>query len=232
MAVGITPLATAFKAWRPWLALAAMLWSASALATPPILTPTIPSCLPAEGNGVISLQVMPENGWSSVRLYFRKAGSAVFYFLEMRFAGNGVYWAVLPRPDDTATAVEAQLAVKDADGNETYTPIRKLPVTTLCDAVLTPEQSRYAQNLVVGETAENQAGLVLTGFLCDGVISRIDSRGTLKPDESCRRVLMIDAATAEQQNKQALIPIILVAGGGATIISPAEPPEASKPRPQ
>jgi hypothetical protein len=231
MAVRIMPLGTAFKVWRLCLGLAAILWSAPALAASPILTPTIPGCLPAEGNGVISLQILPENGWSSVRLYFRKTGSAVFYFLEMRFAGNGVYWAVLPRPDDTTTAVELQLSVKDADGNETFTPIRQVPVTAFCDAALTPEQSRYAQNLVVGETAENQAGLVLTGFLCDGVISRIDSRGTLKPDESCRRVLMIDAATAEQQNKQALIPILLLAGGGATIISPAEPPEASKPRP-
>jgi hypothetical protein len=231
MAGRSSPLAMWLGAWRSWLGLTAVLWSAAALAAPPSLTPAIPGCLPAEGNGVISLQVKPENGWSSVRLYFRKVGSPFFYFLEMRSAGSGVYWAVLPRPDDTTTAVEVRLSVKDADGNETTTAVQKIPVTTSCDTVLTLEQSRYAQNLVVGETMENQAGLVLTGFLCDGVISRIDSRGMLKPDESCRRVLMIDAATAEQQNKQGLLPIILLAGGGATIIRPAEPPEASKPRP-
>jgi len=181
---------------------------------------------------VINLSATPETGWSSVRTYFRKAGSPEFYYVEMRSAGRGKYWAALPRPEESTTSVEVQMAVRDVEGKETRTPVQKVPVTTSCSLSLTPEQNGYAQNLVVGETAPNQAGQVVAGFLCEGVISRIDAGGNLKPDDSCRRILMAEgAAAADEENRRRLIPLIILGGGGVALVSHKEPPEASKPRP-
>jgi hypothetical protein len=228
---GRLPARLCLIAWWLCLALAAALWPAVLSAAPEMFTLTVPNCAPTRGNSVINLSTTPESGWSSVRTYFRKTGSPNFYYVEMRSAGRGKYWAALPRPEETTATVEVQMAVRDAEGKESRTPIQRVPVTTSCSLSLSPEQYRFAQNLVVGETSPSQTGQVVVGFLCDGVISRIDAGGALKPDESCRRILMIDAATAEEQNKMALLPIILFAGGGAAIIRPAEPTEASKPRP-
>lgn len=214
------------------LALAAALCPVTLLASPETFTLTVPKCAPSGGNSVIALSTTPESGWSSVRTYFRKAGSPNFYYVEMRSAGLGKYWAALPRPEEATTVVEVQMAVRDAEGKETRAPFQKLPVTTSCSLTLTPEQNGFAQNLVVGETTLSQAGQVVAGFRCDGVISRIEANGSLKPDESCRRILMEEAqAAAEDENRRRLIPLIILGGGGVAIIAPKEPPEASQPRP-
>ena len=214
------------------LALAAALCPVTLLAAPEIFTLTVPNCAPSRGNSVIALSTTPESGWSSVRTYFRKTGSPDFYYVEMRSAGVGKYWAALPRPEESTTTVEVQMAVRDAEGKETRAPLQKLPVTTSCSLTLTPEQNGFAQNLVVGETTLSQAGQVVAGFRCDGVISRIEANGSLKPDESCRRILMEEAqAAAEDENRRRLIPLIILGGGGVAIIAPKEPPEASQPRP-
>jgi hypothetical protein len=214
------------------LALAAVLWPATLLAAPEIFTLTVPNCAPSGGNSVIALSTTPESGWSSVRTYFRKAGSTDFYYVEMRSAGLGKYWAALPRPEDATAVVEVQMAVRDAEGKETRAALQKLPVTTSCPLILTPEQDRFAQNLVVGETVRSQAGQVVEGFRCDGVISRIEANGSLKPDESCRRVLMAEAAqAADEENRRKVIPLIILGAGGVALVTHKEPPEASPPRP-
>jgi len=214
------------------LALAVVLWPVTLFAAPDTFTLTVPSCAPSGGNSVLALSTTPESGWSSVRTYFRRAGSADFYYVEMRSAGLGKYWAALPRPEDATTVVEVQMAVRDAEGKETRAPLQKLPVTTSCSLILTPEQDRFAQNLVVGETARGQAGQVISGFRCDGVISRIEATGALRPDESCRRVLMEQAAAAaDEENKRKVIPLILLGGGGVALVTHKEPPEASQARP-
>jgi hypothetical protein len=178
---------------------------------------------------VINLSIRPESGWSSVRTYFRKSGSPDFYYVELRSAGQGKYWAALPRPEESTVTVEVQMAVRDAEGKESRTPIQNVPVTTSCSWSLSPEQYGFAQNLVVGETSPSQTGQVIAGFLCDGVISRIDASGNLKPDESCRRVEMLKAAAASDRPR--LIPLIILGGGGVALIKHKEPPEASQPRP-
>jgi hypothetical protein len=221
-----------FTACWACLVLAAALLPATTPAVAQTFTLTVPSCAPTRGNSVINLSATPETGWSSVRTYFRTAGSPEFYYVEMRSAGSGKYWAALPRPEESTTSVEVQMAVRDAEGKETRTPAQKLPVTTSCPLSLTPEQNGYAQNLVVGETVPSQAGQVITGFLCEGVISRIDARGNLKPDDSCRRILMAEgAAAADEENRRRLIPLIILGGGGVALVRHKEPPEASQPRP-
>jgi len=197
-----------------------------------MFTLTVPNCAPTRGNSVINLSTTPETGWGSVRTYFRKAGSSEFYYVEMRSAGRGKYWAALPRPEESTTTVEVQMAVRDAEGKESRTPIQRVPVTASCSLSLSPEQYGFAQNLVVGETSPSQTGQVVAGFLCDGVISRIDASGNLKPDESCRRILMAEAvAAADEENRRRLIPLIILGGGGVALIRHKEPPEASQPRP-
>jgi len=219
-------------AWWACLALAAALWPATLPAAPQMFTLTVPNCAPTRGNSVINLSTTPETGWSSVRTYFRKADSSEFYYVEMRSAGRGKYWAALPRPEESTTTVEVQMAVRDAEGKETRTQVQKVPVTTSCSLNLTPEQNGYAQNLVVGETVPSQTGQVVAGFLCEGVISRIDASGNLKPDDSCRRILMAEAAAAaDEENRRRLIPLIILGGGGVALIRHKEPPEASQPRP-
>jgi hypothetical protein len=216
----------------PCLAVAALLWSASILAAPATFTLTVPSCAPTRGNSVISLSTVPESGWSSVRTYFRKAGTPDFYYVEMRSAGSGRYWAALPRPEESTATVEVQMAVRDVEGKETRAPVQQVPVTTACLLNLTAEQNGYAQNLVIGETAAGQAGQVVNGFTCDGVISRIDTKGELKPDESCRRVLMAEAAqAADAENRRKIIPLILLGAGGVALVTHKEPPEASQAHP-
>lgn len=217
---------------RICLTLAAVVWPATLLAAPEMFTLTVPSCAPSRGNSVLGLSTTPESGWSSVRTYFRKAGSTDFYYVEMRSAGLGKYWAALPLPEDATTVVEVQMAVRDVEGKETRAPLQKLPVTTSCSLILTPEQDRFAHNLVVGETARSQAGQVVSGFRCDGVVSRIEATGALRPDESCRRILMEQAAAAaNEENKRKVVPLILLGGGGVALVSHQDPPEASQPRP-
>jgi hypothetical protein len=197
-----------------------------------MFTLNVPNCAPTRGNSVISLSTTPETGWSLVRTYFRKAGSSDFYHVEMRSAGRGKYWAALPRPEESTTTVEVQMAVRDAEGKETRTPLQKVPVTPSCSLNLTPEQNGYAQNLVVGETVPSQAGQFVAGFLCEGVISRIDASGNLKPDDSCRMVLMTEAAVAaDEENRRRLMPPTNLGGGGVALSRHQESSEASQPRP-
>jgi hypothetical protein len=215
---------------RPaWLAVAVALCSSAALAAPPALSPLLPSCVPKRANSVVSLITNTEGTWASVRAYFRKTGTSDSYFVEMRNVGRGSYWAVLPRPEDATAAVDVFFAVMDVEGRETRTPPMTIPVISPCSTTLTTEQARYAQNLVVGETAKFQGGLSVLGFLCDGVISRIDVAGKLRPDDACRSTLIADAMGLGDGGKRTA-PVVLL-GGGATLIRASDKGEASKPRP-
>jgi hypothetical protein len=71
------------------------------------------------------------------------------------------------------------------------------------------------RNLVVGETRRCSA-TELSGFLCSGVISRILSTGELVPDEYCRQVLIAQAAAS--QERQVLIPLLILGTGGVVAI--------------
>jgi hypothetical protein len=188
----------------------------------------MPSCVPKRANSVVSLVTYPEGTWSSVRTYFRKTGTPDFYYVEMRSVERRSFWAALPRPEDATAAVDVVFAVMDADGREMRTPQVTIPVISPCNATLTGEQARFAQNLVVGETARVQTGLSVMGFLCEGVISRIDFAGKLRPDDVCRSVLIADAMAAA--GEKSLAPMVLT-GGSATLIRPGDKGEASKPRP-
>jgi hypothetical protein len=190
----------------------------------PVVTDVFPTCVKAGDNWVVSATITPITAWASVRVYFRRAGTQDFYYLEMRTAGNGQYWSVLPKPDPGKDAVEGYIVVTDGEGHQTRTPLRTVPCVSNCTVHLTPEQLNYSQNLVVGETVVGQHGKQVFKFMCDGIISRIDTIGQLSQDAVCRQII---AALA--QPHKILLPLgaILVGGGAVAVIRHHEPPPAS-----
>lgn len=198
-----------------WLAfLAPLAASAAAPVVTSVVSPAFPSCLPRSGNGVVSVTLKPETGWSSVRVYFRRVGSPDFYFLEMRSDGAGNYWAVLPRPESGTTVVDIQFAVTDIEGNQTRSPLQQVNVLADCTASLSPGQEQFARNLVVGETAVLQAGEPLLGWQCTGVVSRIGVSGQMRYDDTCRSQVIAAALGAEaSQNLATWIPLAAIGGG-------------------
>lgn len=198
----------------------------------PVITVMAPSCLPPQANGVVTATVQPATGLSSVRAYFRKGGSPDFYYLEMRAATGGAYWVVLPRPEEATKVVEYQIAVRDGDDRETRSDLQKVDVVASCKPVLTADQNRAAQNLVVGEMIADQKGKSVLGFLCPGIVSRIDVKGEMRNDEYCRKVVIAQTAAATG-GRNLLVPLVIVGGAGVAvaIIKHNEKDEASKPRP-
>jgi hypothetical protein len=194
------------------MALLVALVAGDALAAP-VITVMAPGCLPPKGNGIVTAMVQPPTGLGSVRVYFRKAGSPDFYYLEMRSAGNGTYWAALPRPEEGTKIVEYQVAAQDSQGKETRSTLQKVDVLSSCKPVLTPDQSTAAQNLVVGETTLDQHNRSVLGFLCPGIISRIDFNGQIRSDEYCRQTIIAGAAGYGVGNKW-LTPLLVGAGAG------------------
>lgn len=200
--------------------------AAIAQAAPPTLAPTFPTCLSKGGNALVTLSLKPETGWSSVRVYFRRSGSPYFYYLEMRADGKGNYWATLPRPDEGTRSADIQFSVRDAEGVETRSALTMVNVTSSCNGDLSPEQERYARNLVVGETVTSQAGQAVFGWQCVGVVSRINVNGQLRPDSVCRAVLI---AAAFATTEEILLPAAVLAGGivGGVIIHKHDQEECS-----
>jgi hypothetical protein len=225
-------------------------------------------CLPVNGNGVATASVDPTVPVSTMRLYFSRVHNEVedFYYVEMRPAGNGNYWAVLPKPEDStltrallerdsgqsrdgyewAAWWKSKEASDDRDPNDDldknvirkqasvgkeerrawvrqpdeqqlqqwleaqkYEPaqyfvaafdgqtrllaksdVKATPVTDRCRVDLTPQQAGFAENLMVGETAEWQRGERVFHWECDGVVTRIDPFGVPRADETCRSCLV------------------------------------------
>ena len=74
----------------------------AALAQSPTVALGSLSCLPVDGNGVVTATISPDVAGTSVRLYFRRMNVEVedFYYTEMQPTGNGGYWGVFPQPLD------------------------------------------------------------------------------------------------------------------------------------
>ncbi len=198
------------------------------LAAPPAMTPGTPTCLSPSTNTVVSLALKPETGWSSVRVYFRRAGVPDFYYLELRSDGRGSYWATLPRPDKETRAAEIQFAVRDVEGAETRSPLQTVNVSSSCAVTLSPDQERYARNLVVGETVMGQTGQLLNGWECTGVISRINVDGQLRPDATCRAAILAAVVPPAAY----IVPAALAGGViGGVIVHNREHEPASNPNP-
>lgn len=66
------------------------------------------ACLPVATHGVVTARVTGQPTGSTVRYYFRRLHEEIedFYYVEMNPLGNGVFWAVLPKPEDETLDVK------------------------------------------------------------------------------------------------------------------------------
>ncbi len=161
--------------------------SAGAFAQAPVVTVQKAACVPTEANVAIDANVAPEVGGASVRLYFRWNEHGAMYYTEMVAEGSGAYWGLPARPEPRNENLEYYVAVVDPTGRTLGKSDTLLsPVRDDCPIQLTPKQVGYANNLVVGETVAAQQGRKVLGFLCDGVVTRINHEGIMRPDEVCR----------------------------------------------
>ena len=171
-------------------------FAGTALAQPPTVTVQKAECFPVADNGVINANVRPEVGGATARLYFRWTETAQsasdrphgdMYYVDMVPAGGGSYWGIPAKPEPRNDRVEYYVAVVDPTGKVLGQSERQAsPVRDDCEVKLSPKQIGYANNLVVGETVAAQEGHRVLGFLCDGVVTRINADGIMRPDEICR----------------------------------------------
>lgn len=163
------------------------LCSFSALAQTPSITVDKLDCVPTERNGLINANVRQEVGGTTTRVYFRWDQHGAFYYVDMFGEGAGRYWGIPAKPEDRNEQIEAYVAVVDGAGrtigrSETvFAPVRED-----CRVEMTPRQIGVSNNLVVGETVAAQQGRKVLGFLCDGVVTRVNFEGIMRPDEICR----------------------------------------------
>jgi hypothetical protein len=177
-------------------------------------------CIPNNDNGVVRTTVRPEIAGAEVRLYFRWEEHGPFYYVLMEAAGDGLYWATPPKPTDENHQVEVYVAQVNPAGQEVGTASEPMliPVTRDCDVRLDTHERGMAENLVVGETDPEQMDRDVWGFLCDGIISRIDPEGVLRADGICRRCIV-----AWWDKPESLVPAAVLLGGGTSISIEASP---------
>jgi hypothetical protein len=182
--------------------------SATAATDAPRIVHEALSCVPGDGNARVTAVVTSGAPITSVRVYFRAVEKSQDYFLEMRRAENGSYWAVLPVPESGTKAVQYKLFVRDGDGLDASTEPFVARTGSNCPVTLSDEEKRYAANLVIGLTSDAQ-NAIPDGFRCVGLVSKITVNGELKPNDECKKV---PAALWVAGGAAALL------GGGAIII--------------
>jgi len=106
----------------------------------------------------------------------------------MKVDGRDRDWLEDHLRDQDQEAAEYYVAVYDAAGE-----VRGRSATFLtsvrandCFEQLTPKQSGWADNLTIGETSVAQANKEIFHWLCQGIVTRIDTEDILHPDEYCR----------------------------------------------
>lgn len=205
-----------------------LLGASVALAQYPSIEFTAPPCVPPQGSTLVEAKISPAEGWNSIRTYFMRNGRTELYFVEMRATEDGRFWAVIPKPDEDTVAVDFQIAVRDGEGRETRSPAQTVPVVKECRVDLTQDQIALSRNLVVGETLAGQYGGGVLGFLCEGIVLRMNYRGDLRPEDCCCENAMLLYA----QDKKLLLPLVILGGvGGGMVVSGGGGGEVSQPRP-
>ncbi len=150
-------------------------------------------CLPTERNAIVRATAAPGPD-QTARLYFRWDDPAetvperkAFYWVPLEAESGGRFWAILPEPEHRNERVVYYGALVDSTGaviaRSAETPV---PVRRDCDVRLTRKEQGVAQNLTLGETLKEQQGDRVWGFLCDGVVTRVNHEGIRRADETCR----------------------------------------------
>lgn len=184
-----------------------------------------PKCIPQEDNGVVRATLSAEAPGQMPRLYFRWRGQTDFYWVAMEAEPGRRFWGIPAKPEKRNTEVEYYVALVDPAGRVgTRSEAKVVKVTRDCDLRLTPKERGIAENLIVGETTAEQQGEKVVGFLCKGVIARINSESIRRTDEICG-----PCAVVWWQDKKVLIPAL--AGGLVGVVVTDRDPEPSPSRP-
>lgn len=182
--------------------------------------------VPAGGNALVTASVPPGSTVSAARVYFNAEGKKPEYYLEMVRNPDGSFWAMLPVPKSETKKVQYRVVLADGDGKTTQTPQETVPVKGKAKVEPTEVEMRYARNLVIGVT-DPEAQLLPEGFECIGVVSSINIRGELKPNEVCRTVIIPPAVWVGAGTAAAAVGIIVVSDDD----KPKQPVSPSRPGP-
>lgn len=183
-----------------------------------------PGCLPPEENGVIRATGTTSGPGQSPRLYFRWREHEDFYWVAMEAEPNGRFWAIPPKPERRNEQVEVYGAVVDPTGRVVArSEMQMVKVTKDCKVQLSEKELGVAENMTVGETSPKQQGKKVLAFLCDGVVTRVNSAGVRRADEVCRACVI-----AWWQRKGVIIP---ATAGIIGVVVTDDDPEPSPARP-
>jgi hypothetical protein len=218
----------------PILAVAALLLAGAGLAAAPaaVAQPKISveqvQCFRVADNQVLHASTQGEPPGGTARLYFEWADHPNYYWVDFEHdATSGRYWVTPPKPESRNKEVEYYAALLDGAGREIFrSPKLKSKVTSDCQLKLNPQQLGAAQNLTIGETSKDQQKKKVNGFLCDGIVTRVNPDNVKRADETCRTCIV-----AWWERKELLIPVAGAAGVGAITSIVLDKPEPSNSRP-
>jgi hypothetical protein len=160
-------------------------------------------CLPSERNAVIRATATVGAG-QAARLYFRwdrddertdkndkrpkdERSRKAFYWVSMEPEPGNRFWVIPPKPERRNERVIYYAAVVDMNGVQVArTDEKRVPVRKDCEVSLTLKERGVAQNLTIGETVKEQQGAKVWGFLCDGIVTRVNHENIRRADEECR----------------------------------------------
>ena len=203
--------------------LACLLLGAATAATAQSVMVEKPSCMPREANGLVKATLTSAAPGLAPRLYFRWFDHEDFYWVPLEMEPGGHYWATPPKPELRNEKVEIYGALVDAAGKTVArSESQVVAVTRDCGVQLSSKERGVAETLTVGETSPKQQGKRVLGFLCDGIVTRINSAGVRRPDDVCR------ACVVAWWPKAVLAPA--VAGIVGVVVTDQEPePSPSRP---
>jgi hypothetical protein len=207
--------------------LAGLLLAGATAATAQSIVVEKPRCVPAEDNGLVRATATSPGTAApglSPRLYFRWREHEDYYWVALEAEPGGRFWATPPKPEMRNEQIELYGALVDATGKVvSRSESQFAPVTKDCKVELGPKERGVAQNLTVGETSPKQQGKKVLAFLCDGVVTRVNSAGVRRSDEVCRACVI-----AFWQRKAVLL--APVAGIIGVVVTDQEPePSPSRP---
>ena len=216
------------------LLLAGLLLGGATAATAQSITVEKPSCVPMEDNGLVRATISSTGASTaaagpglSPRLYFRWREHEDYYWVALEAEPGGRFWATPPKPETRNEQIEVYAALVDATGKAVARSESQFaPVTRGCKSQLGPKERGVAQNLTVGETSPKQQGKKVLAFLCDGVVTRVNSAGVRRSDEVCRACVV-----AWWQHKTLLVPALTAGTSVIGVVITDQAPEPSPSRP-
>jgi len=216
----------------PILAVTAVCLAAAAVAPLAAQSPAITvqqvSCFRFADNQVVRATTLGEpGGGGTARLYFQWVDHPYYYWVDFEHDGPGRYWVTPPKPETRNKEIEYYGVLLDGAGRElARSPVLKSKVTSDCQLKLTPQQLGAAQNLTIGETSDKQIHNRVNGFLCDGIVTRVNPEKIKRADETCRTCVV-----AWWLRKELLIPVVGAAALGGITSVVVDKPEPSPSRP-